>query len=86
MYPNPKIVYIVVLSLSGAMFGGMYATYTLIMEDRDAALIAIMSGFTGTALGGLLSILNRTGSTAESSAPIKTEVISSPDKPVNVVE
>ena len=70
MTPNPKIVFIVVLSLAGAVGGGMFATYMLIMNQADAALIAIISGHTGTALGGLMSILSRTGATSDPAHPV----------------
>lgn len=87
MTPNPKIVFIVVCSLSMALFGGMLATYLLIIQDADAALIAIISGHTGTALGGLLSILSRTGATPDSATPPKPiEVIAPPGEPLEVTE
>lgn len=85
MTPNPKIVFIVVCSLSLALFGGMLATYFLIIQDKDAALIAIISGHTGTALGGLLSILSRTGATADK-APSKVEVTNTVKNPVPTEE
>lgn len=79
MIPNPKVVFIVVLSLAGSLFCGMLATYLLILARVDAALIAIMSGFTGTALGGLLSILNRTGGTSEQ--PLEVKQVNTPQDP-----
>jgi len=65
MTPNPKIVFIVVLSLAATVGGGMFGVYMLILKGADAALIAILAGHTGTALGGLMSILSRTGATPD---------------------
>lgn len=86
MTPNPKIVFIVVCSLSVALFGGMLATYLLIVQAADAALIAIISGHTGTALGGLLSILSRTGATADDSKSKPTEVVAPKGKPLETID
>jgi len=73
MKPNKAVVYMVVGSLATALLAGMYSTHTLIVMKADAALIAIMSGFSGTALGLLGSILSRTGSTPDNLEPTKTE-------------
>lgn len=70
MKPRGAVVYIVVSTLSATVLAGMYSVHVLIIAKADAALIAIMSGFTGTALGLLGSILSRTGSTPDHPAPV----------------
>ncbi len=59
---HPSIIRMVILSLSGAMFIGILSTVYLITIKADAALVAVVAGFTGTALGQIGSVLNNTRS------------------------
>lgn len=60
MSTRPHIILIVVVTLALTVFLGMVAVFILIREKSDPALIAVMAGFVGTALGGVLSLLNNT--------------------------
>lgn len=87
----PSIIQLIVRSMAFYTGLGMILTFTLIIMRCDAALIAIMSGFTGMALGQLGSILNNTRSqptpqdgtttTKEVSASITTTSPAEPEKP-----
>lgn len=76
------IIRIVVLTLALTVFCGMAGVFVLIRERADPALIAVMAGFLGTALGGVLSLLNntRTPGSVEGSTPV--EVTNPPSKPI----
>lgn len=84
MSTNPKIIFIVVISLSAIVFAGLAMTFLLIQAKADAALVAIISGHTGTALGGLMSILNNTRTQPDS--PVSTVIKNPPDDPVPTIE
>lgn len=90
MTTNPKIVFIVVIAMALFCAGGMIGVFVLILHKADAALIAILSGFTGTAMGQLGSVLNNTRTTPPEPTPTPVatpvEVINTPEKPVQTQE
>ena len=70
MSTKPYVIIIVLVSLSLAMFGAGFATFLLIREHADPGLIAVMSGFAGTALGTLASTLNNTRTSGGEAVPV----------------
>ncbi len=60
MVTSPKIIFLVVASLIAVVLGGLGCMFYLVLQKVDAAMIALISGPTLTALGGLMSILNNT--------------------------
>lgn len=80
------IIRIVVLTLALTVFFGMGGVFVLIRERADPALIAVMAGFVGTALGGVLSLLNntRTAGPVETSTPVT--VTNTPLEPIPTEE
>lgn len=57
---SPTVIFIVVCGLLAFSLSGLIATFYLILIHAEGALIAIISGPTVTALGGLMSMLNNT--------------------------
>lgn len=55
-----SIIGMVIVSIALAMFVGLFGTIYLIVIKSDPALIAVVSGLTGTALGSITSVLNNT--------------------------
>jgi hypothetical protein len=80
MSTNPKIIFIVVLSMALFCVLGMVGCFLLIVWKLDPGLIAIMAGFTGTAMGQLGGMLNNTRTQA--SEPTQTQIVNTPANPV----
>lgn len=59
---HPSIVKMVISTLAAFAFLGLAGTIYLVIIKADAALIAVVSGLTGTALGMVGSVLNKTDS------------------------
>ncbi len=57
---SPSIILIVACGLLVFALSGLVGTFYLILVHAEGALIAIISGPTVTALGGLMSMLNNT--------------------------
>lgn len=74
----------VVIFLGVGMLVGLIGLIWLVgtTSVKDAALLAVIAGPTGTALGSLGTLLARTGS----EAPIDTHVVNEPDDPVQTEE
>ncbi len=84
MSTHPRIIFIIVCAMAAYVPLGMLAVFLLILWKADPALIAVMAGFVGTALGGLMSMLNNTRTQgADPAAPIKTEIVNPTSDPVN---
>lgn len=62
MNTRPAVILIVVVSLAVIVAGGMLGTFLLIEGQADPSNIALFSSLTGTALGGLMSLLVNTRS------------------------
>lgn len=85
MSTRPHIIAIVVLTLALTVFLGMAGVFFLIREKSDPALIAVMAGFVGTALGGVLSLLNNTRTPgADDATPVT--VTNPPSQPIPTEE
>lgn len=66
------VILLVVLGILLFAMGGLASVVYLITIKADGVLIAVVSGPTGTALGGLMSVLNNTRSTPTNG--VKTNV------------
>lgn len=60
-----RTVFMVIGFLGAFALTGLVATALLVWQDVDAASVAILSGMTGSALGGLTGLLASTRSTPE---------------------
>ena len=65
MNPQPtstpqSVIILILVALILTLWGGVAAVVYLITQKADPALIAIVSGFAGTALGQLGGMLNNT--------------------------
>jgi hypothetical protein len=86
MNSTPKhIVAVITYALVFIVLSGMLGVYLLIVGKSDPALIAVLSGHTGTALGGLMSMLNNTRS-GSPDEPVPTRVVNPPSDPVETHE
>lgn len=86
MNTQPRIILIIVLSLSLIVIASMVGVFVLIQQKCDAAQIAMLSGMGGTALGGLMSMLNNTRSQPSADAPelppIRTNIVNDSQHPI----
>ena len=76
MNPQPSstpqsVILLILIALIITLWGGVASVVLLILHQADPALIAIVSGFAGTALGNLGSMLNntRTGQPSPTNQP-----------------
>ena len=65
MNPQPtstpqSVILLILIALIITLWGGVASVVLLILYKADPALIAIVSGFAGTALGNLGGMLNNT--------------------------
>lgn len=76
-----SVITVIVVAVALAMFTGLTSTVYLIIKHCDASLIAIVSGFTGTALGSLTSMLNNTKTAVAASDPQQPDQSTTQPKP-----
>ncbi len=91
MVTSPRIIFLVVGSLSVIVISGLGAMLYLIMNQIDAALIGIIASPVSIALGALISLLNNTRTQAAPAAnpspdPAPVVVTNQPSDPVPTIE
>lgn len=80
MSTKPHIIIMIVISMALFVAMGMVGVFLLILWKCDPGLIAIMAGFTGTALGQLGGMLNNTRTAG--GPPESVTVANAPSNPV----
>ena len=72
-----SVIILILVALIITLWGGVASVVVLILHKADPALIAIVSGFAGTALGQLGGMLNNT----RTAPPIQPTLLAPPQNP-----
>jgi len=65
-----SVIILILIALIVTLWGGVFAVVYLIIIKAEAALVAIVAGFAGTALGQLGGMLNNTRTSRNDPLPM----------------